>query len=96
MTRRLLLLAMVFATASMRAEASPGAGGRGGGWAMDSTTDFRKAQDQDGVIFDKRDFAYCNRCVRLWGWGGLRVVFDGLRGRREARHDSVAWVLWFW
>ena len=61
--RRLLLLALALATASASSEASLGAGGTGGGWDMGSTTDFRKAQDQDGVIFDKRDFAYCNRCV---------------------------------
>lgn len=91
--RRLLLLAMALATASVRSEASPGAGGRGGGGDMSSSADSRRAQDQDGVIFDKRDFAYCNRCVvRLRGRGEL----GGLRVYGMEERLGVVFVAWVW
>lgn len=95
----LLLLTMAIAAASVISEASPDAGGRNDAWDTGSLTGFRKeAQDRDGIVFDKRNFAYCNRyvCGRL---GGLGVIFEGIRGGGETRYRfcdqrvglSVAW-----
>ena len=87
--RRLLLLALALA---VTASESSGAG-RSGGWDMDRTTDLRKAQDQDGVIFDKRNFAYCNRCV-FWGLVGGAMWFGGDACWPTEWKRDLACVMW--
>jgi len=82
------LLAMAIAAAFVVSEAFPTAGVRHDAWLTGSSTGFRKeTQDQDGIIFDKRKFAYCNRyvCGRLGGLN-LNAIFEGTLSGGEARY----------